>query len=323
MKLRAPAKLRLHRQKKSQIPLKVASRRSNTVDTDEEDQYQEDESNTMKLSHAFFVVLVLHLVLIGGIFGFNYIKARQIPSSLRPHQASAATKHAVESSKNASDAAADNPSIPGESPVAAIANEKEQASAASEKPSPKFRIHRVAEGETLQRIAVAYGVSVAQIENANKGVQIINGQLLRIPPRTGGSSITSSIPLQTTNKASEVRKLATLPADQTSAASSSAKSTTIASLQKSAHDPTRERKEKASREPESTSSADRGIHGAQGVAQKEGHQIIYTVVPGDNPYSIARRFKVHYTKLLQLNHIQDPTKLQIGTKLKIPPKNGS
>ncbi len=322
MKLRAPAKLRLRRQKKSQLQLKVASRRSNTADAEEEDRYQEDESNTMKLSHAFFVVLVLHLVLIGGIFGFNYIKARQIPSLLRSHPAPTAVKPAAGVSKEIADSSAESPIIPGESPATAAANEKLQTQAVSEKPSGKFRTHRVAQGETLQRIAVAYGVTVAQIENANNVSQISDGQLLRIPPRTGVNSIASSMPLQTTSTASEVRKLTTLPTTQTSVAPSSAGSGTAASPQKSARDPATKHKEKASREPKSAPSTDRGVHGAKGAAQKEGNQIIYTVAPGDNPYAIARRFKIHCVKLLQFNHIKDPTKLQIGTKLKIPPKNG-
>jgi LysM repeat protein len=50
---------------------------------------------------------------------------------------------------------------------------------------------------------------------------------------------------------------------------------------------------------------------------------IYTVVKGDNPVSIARRLKVRYEDLIKLNNINDPRKLQIGQKLKIPArKNG-
>ena len=45
---------------------------------------------------------------------------------------------------------------------------------------------------------------------------------------------------------------------------------------------------------------------------------IYTVVRGDNPVSIAKRFHVSYDALLELNQISDPRKLRIGTKLHIP-----
>lgn len=47
----------------------------------------------------------------------------------------------------------------------------------------------------------------------------------------------------------------------------------------------------------------------------------YTVKKGDNPVTIAKRFKVSYDDLLALNHIEDPHKLQIGQKLLIPTTN--
>jgi LysM repeat protein len=47
----------------------------------------------------------------------------------------------------------------------------------------------------------------------------------------------------------------------------------------------------------------------------------YTVAKGDNPVSIAKKFKVSYDELLALNHIDDPRKLKIGQKLLIPNKN--
>ena len=46
----------------------------------------------------------------------------------------------------------------------------------------------------------------------------------------------------------------------------------------------------------------------------------YTVVKGDNPVTIAKKFKVSYDDLLALNHIDDPRKLHIGQKLLIPSK---
>ena len=44
----------------------------------------------------------------------------------------------------------------------------------------------------------------------------------------------------------------------------------------------------------------------------------YVVVKGDNPVTIARRLHVNYDALLELNQIDDPRKLQIGQKLRIP-----
>ena len=46
----------------------------------------------------------------------------------------------------------------------------------------------------------------------------------------------------------------------------------------------------------------------------------YVVAKGDNPVTIAKKFKVSYDDLLALNHIDDPRKLKIGQKLLIPEK---
>jgi LysM repeat protein len=45
---------------------------------------------------------------------------------------------------------------------------------------------------------------------------------------------------------------------------------------------------------------------------------IYTVVKGDNPVTIAKKLNVPYSDLMEINHIQDPRKLQIGQKLMVP-----
>jgi LysM repeat protein len=46
----------------------------------------------------------------------------------------------------------------------------------------------------------------------------------------------------------------------------------------------------------------------------------YVVAKGDNPVTIAKKFKVPYDDLVALNHIDDPRKLRIGQKLLIPAK---
>ena len=46
----------------------------------------------------------------------------------------------------------------------------------------------------------------------------------------------------------------------------------------------------------------------------------YVVAKGENPVTIAKKFKVSYDDLLALNHIDDPRKLKIGQKLLIPEK---
>jgi len=47
----------------------------------------------------------------------------------------------------------------------------------------------------------------------------------------------------------------------------------------------------------------------------------YVVKAGDNPASIALQFRIRTEDLMAANNIQDPSKLQIGQTLKIPPGN--
>jgi LysM repeat protein len=46
---------------------------------------------------------------------------------------------------------------------------------------------------------------------------------------------------------------------------------------------------------------------------------VYIVRPGDNPAKIAQQFGIRTQDLMAANHIDDPTKLQTGQSLKIPP----
>jgi len=55
------------------------------------------------------------------------------------------------------------------------------------------------------------------------------------------------------------------------------------------------------------------------VAKSESKKT-YVVAKGDNPVSIARKFKISSDALLAANKIEDPHKLKIGQKLIIPTK---
>ena len=59
---------------------------------------------------------------------------------------------------------------------------------------------------------------------------------------------------------------------------------------------------------------------AESTAAKSESKKTYVVAKGDNPVSIARKFKISSDDLLAANKIEDPTKLKIGQKLIIPTK---
>jgi len=58
----------------------------------------------------------------------------------------------------------------------------------------------------------------------------------------------------------------------------------------------------------------------ESTAAKSESKKTYVVAKGDNPVSIARKFKISSDDLLTANKIEDPHKLKIGQKLIIPTK---
>lgn len=48
-----------------------------------------------------------------------------------------------------------------------------------------------------------------------------------------------------------------------------------------------------------------------------GYQV-YTILKGENPWTIARKLKVDYEALLEINEIKNPRGLMIGQKLRVP-----
>lgn len=53
------------------------------------------------------------------------------------------------------------------------------------------------------------------------------------------------------------------------------------------------------------------------LANAEGNPV-YTVQPGDTLWDIAKAHGISWQELAGLNRIQDPTKLQVGTRLRLP-----
>jgi LysM repeat protein len=192
------------------------------------------EEPNIRLSSAFVVVLILHVVAVGGIYAFNAIKAHQPPG--------------YEDTETTTTA----PQAPAQPLASTQTNGADAAPAASATPAgPVY--YRVKSGDTVVKIAAAYGVSAGDIVDLNNlrntgGIHV--GEQLKLPA-------SAALPL------SEPMK-------------------TVAALRDSG--------------------------------------VTYTVVHGDTPVSIARKLHVVYDDLIRLNNIEDPRKLKIGLKLKVPMK---
>jgi LysM repeat protein len=191
------------------------------------------EEPNVKLSSAFIVVLILHLVAVGGIYAFNALKAHQAPTF-------------------------EDTDVP-QSPVQAAAASAPVDAPATPAPIAAPVMYRVRSGDTIAKIAAAFGVKTAPLIDLNDlrasgGIHV--GQNLQIP--AGGASPTAADDSDT---------------------------------------------------PGPVPLRDSGA--------------TYTVVRGDTPVSIARKLHVAYDDLIRLNRIEDPKKLKIGLRLKVPARRAT
>ena len=227
---------------------------------EEVEEYESESEPSMKLSQAFIVVLILHVVAVAGIYGFNKLKE----TSAKPI---AAKKESVETVATT------------EKAIAPATEVKPMSAAPKSAPATSEQTYTVTAGDTLKKIASKFNTSIEALEKANNltGNSIIRtGQVLVI-----GKTSTAKLEAAPMAKATPSTVAKTVPAQP------AASKTTMA-----------ESKE----EPKETNSA----------------RDAYTVAKGDNPYSIAKKFKVTQDALMKANNIDDPRKLKIGQKLVIP-----
>ena len=139
------------------------------------------EEPTTKLSSAFIVVFVLHVVAIGGIYAFNGIKASRggnAPVVSRDAARTSASNDAKTPAQTASAAktAVVHPAETGATaaPVAAVPNVK----------APGQKQYQVMAGDNLTKIAFAFSIKTDELLAANnlkEGAILRQGQMLTIP----------------------------------------------------------------------------------------------------------------------------------------------
>lgn len=161
---------------------------------EEVEEYEGEVEPSMKLYQAFIVVLVLHVVAVAGIYGFNRLKEK--PAS------------PVAAKSTASDA--------GDQTVAIdkmeTATAKSQTSQNTKAQDTQIN-YTVVAGDTLRRIASKFNTSIESIEKANSltSTSVIKvGQVLAIGS-TAKASSTVSAAESTTKSAPEPTLVAKAP----------------------------------------------------------------------------------------------------------------
>ena len=141
----------------------------------------DDDESSNRLSGAFVVVLLLHIVALVGVFAFARIKESRAALTPPAEQPSKTTT----AKTNAKQAAA---SAPAQALATSTQPAQESATSAQHTTAPVApatgRKHIVKVGETLGKISVAYTVPVSELVKTNslKGeTDIHSGQVLTIP----------------------------------------------------------------------------------------------------------------------------------------------
>jgi len=283
MKIKKILKMPLRRMQRQPSPAEaLRAKATASSGAYEKQDYEIQEEPNMKFSHALLVVLALHVIAVGGVFAFNSIKAGQV----------AAAKNAAKEEIARAVARTSSPPKPS-APDNVIEGWH-------------GRTHTVQGGDTLSRLASLYKTTVEAIENEN-GITTYSmirvGQVLKIPAAK-----------------TEVSKPATDPA---SAAAKHAFLATKSDLPKppvtaAAKADTPKPPAAATPPPKPVAQPATPVKEESSAAPTDGNT--YTVAKGDNPYSIAKKLHVSYNELIAINEIKDPTRVQIGQKLKIPPR---
>lgn len=172
--------------------------RAATVDEtyDDEEDYASEEEPNMKFTHALFVVLVLHIIAVGGVFAFNWMKTKQGPETAPLAKAPVAEKSA--------EPVAAKPEAPAKPVAAKPANLDGWTG----------KTHTVEPGDTLTHIASIHKVSVGLIEKENEitSYSLLRvGQMLKIPG-TEKAAKTETPKANTTKEAFLATKVEPAPA---------------------------------------------------------------------------------------------------------------
>jgi LysM repeat protein len=311
----------------------------------------------MKLSHAFLVVLLLHVIAVGGLYAFNSIKAGKAPAIKTAKTAPANPPGpAMESLRNEEPSpgggSGEKPPSGGKAPLVAKVAEAPKtakptslANAKSEQPAQSEGISKgllASAKVTLQKAAgvgvAATGVSKAAAQTAPDEKPAVSSTDAAPAPATGAktyivragdtmtriaSSIGVAIPdLERVNSLGsnavlQVGQVLKVPEKLVAQAATSVASGAGRVAESAGKLPGAVASAVMGRQNEAVASAP-AVTDAASAPVAGGASTDYIVVKGDNPWKIAKKFKISQEELMKANGITDPKKIQIGQVLKIP-----
>jgi LysM repeat protein len=316
-----------------------------SAETYDKEDY-DDEEPSMKFSHALIVVLALHVIAVGGIFAFNSIKAGQNSST------KASTKG--ENAPLATQATAQPKPSPAQGVIEKRAG-KTHTVQAGDTLSRIAALYKIG----VEALEKENGITTYSMIKVGQILKIPAPESLAVKPelaKPATDPVTTAAKHAFLAAKTDIAKPAALitktdvakppspaaktdvakppsPAAKTDVAKppSPAAKTDVAKppspVAKSdvAKPPAVAAKTDASKPPPVAVTTPKPANAQQSPKKAETpspttDSDVYVVAKGDNPYNIAKKLHVSYNELLAINEIKDPTRVQIGQKLKIPAK---
>ena len=332
---------------KSTRRLRARAAAMNTHDAEFDDYGPEPN---MKLSHAFLVVLLLHVIAVGGLYAFNTMKAGKAPK-LAVASTAPPSEQPADPSNNSNQSGQQEPKQ--EDPKKRPSQEKAPLVAkTSEAPKTTESAPKVSENTTVAKPALKSPAHQGVLASAKAALLRLTG----IGAASGAGLASASAQEPNSNQPAEAlpaapdagtAKTYVVKAGDTITKISASLGVTILDLEnanglggnavlrvgqtlkvpeKMVSQAAAEVAGQANQVAGSAqqlpgsiaAAATAAVAPVQGSNAPNADMAEYTVVKGDNPYKIAKKFKVTPDELMKANNITDPKKIQIGQKLKIP-----
>ena len=310
--------------KRLQACLPQAKRKTHRLSanvTGEED-WEVDEPQ-IRMSRAFAVMLILHLVAVGGLFAFHVFGKDDREAE------GIATRHAHEKSTPPPVAVTSAP-VPAAPviPRAEIVLDEPVA-------QPAEQLHLLKAGESKSLIAAKYGITVSELEEANIQSGFNAGDKLVIPPplRVIGALAKSAPPVNppvaliAATPSEEIGHqdfaikegwknpyAPVEPAELEAAAPAPAPAPVVRAV------PQTEDLEDAATPPAKNKVAVAPAPVAAAKPKPATGSRSHVIGKGDTIYNVAKRYGISPNEVMRANGISDPSRLQMGQVLKITVK---
>ena len=304
----------------------------------ENEEYEAEEEPNMKFSHALVVVLALHVIAVGGVFAFNSIKAGQSAStkgatSLPSPQAAAQSK--LSPTQGAIEGwAGKTHTVQAGDTLSRIALLYKISVEGIEKENGITTYSMIRVGQVLKipaptspavakpatdpvTAAAKHAFLAAKTDIAKPSVVAAKPDIAK-PPLVAAKTDIVKPPVV-------AAKTDIVKPPVVAAKTDNAKPPVVAVKTDIAKPPIVAAKTEVAKplavaattpKPANAQPSPKKAEAPSPTAESD----VYVVAKGDNPYNIAKKLHVSYNDLIAINEIKDPTRVQVGQKLKIPAK---